>query len=38
VKPTFVTLKMALASGDFELVRLVWDRLPEVELCGRLEE
>jgi hypothetical protein len=27
-KPTGETLKMALSSGDFELVRICWERLP----------
>jgi hypothetical protein len=29
--PTRETLKMALSSGNFELVRICWERLPELE-------
>jgi hypothetical protein len=36
-KPTRETLKMALSSGNFELVRICWERLPEIEQAERVD-
>jgi hypothetical protein len=35
--PTRETLKMALSSGNLELIRLFWARLPELEQKSRLD-
>jgi hypothetical protein len=34
-RPTHETLKMALSTGSLELIRLIWERLPESETAHR---
>jgi hypothetical protein len=36
-RPTRETLKMALSSGNFELVRICWERLPDEQEMVRLD-